>query len=177
MTPTRDQRRRLEALERQDAAALEAQVYAFTTALARAQGALTAEEWFRARPLYARDAATPAELALVARVEALETASGATALCAELERRMGREELASRRDAVIRAVWEREAAGLPLSDDDRTILAGDAPFDELCRRATDAELDALAEREDEREDLIQALARTYGFLSDNDAAAGDVVSS
>jgi hypothetical protein len=157
--------RRIGRLEAEAAAVIDAQIYAYAVACARVHAALTPAEWFAARVLYGRDAATPAEVALVEHVEALEAQYGVNALGDALEQHMSRGELVARRDAVISAVSRRAGAGVYLSADDRIILAAGAPFDALCRRLTDEELQAFSNTADEQcEVVLLDLARKYGFL-------------
>lgn len=164
MMRQREREKRLGALEVGAERALEADIRAFAVRCGRVFGALTPAEWFLARVLYHRDAVTPEELALVARVKELEDHHGVTALGEALTRKIGKDALIARRDAAIEAVYDRSDTGAPLSPDDRDILAGHGPFDALCRAVTNDELQALIDQGDEREELVQTLARKYGFV-------------
>jgi hypothetical protein len=169
MTTTREQRRRLEALEAQAEAELDAEIFAFTVATARMLCDLTSAEWFLTRAIALREPETPAEVACAERQEVLNAQYGVLELGEALERHLSRDELFARRDAVVRAVVARAASRAPLSADEQLIHRASAPLDTLVGLLTREELEAAAALNGDYEAenaMITDLARKYGLLPD-----------
>jgi hypothetical protein len=156
---------RLEALEAQEAARIDAMIYRFALASARVWNALTLDEYLTGMEISSRPerrAQTDAEDVVITRIEALEAAEGLPALAAPLERLMGRGALVRRRDALVIALIAREDAGTPLTLEEKVLCGAPSAWARLLARVSSDDFDALCAAEgDAHQHLARELAAHY----------------